>query len=61
MTKYITYCSHVAQIGGVCVRHGAKRKTSRHGGCTDKAKTGERHGATMKRRLADKKDVPKMF
>ena len=44
-------CTNVAKKGGVCVSHGAKRKTCSHEACTNIALTGEvcmRHGGTVK-------------
>ena len=44
-------CTNIAKKGGVCVRHGAKRKTCSHEGCANVAQIGGvcfRHGAKPK-------------
>ena len=49
-------CTNQTQIGGVCMRHGAKRKLKqcRKEGCTNQAKKGgvcKKHGAKVKIKL----------
>jgi hypothetical protein len=44
-------CTNYAQLGGVCIRHGAKQKRCKIDGCTNQAKKGEvcvKHGAQLK-------------
>ena len=45
-------CTNIAVKGGVCIRHGAKKKLCSREGCTNIAKKGgvcTRHGAKIKR------------
>ena len=47
-------CTKYAQIGGLCVGHGAKRRICKHDGCTSKAKQGGlcvKHGAVVKKNI----------
>ena len=54
--KYTCMCSHKVctnhvQKGGVCLRHGAEKRTCSHGGCTNHVQKGGvclRHGANVK-------------
>ena len=53
-------CTNNAVMGGVCIKHGAKRKTCSHEGCTNQIQNRGvciRHGASRTKYICSHKDV----